>query len=147
MSRGQHHRGLAIVTAAGLGIAALVGLSGVVLPRGESLWHMIAGPEVDGNWRFVSVDGVDVSTGGYTLGILWGKVTGYTDGCNSCGISFEERGIYHMRTCTLQACEEKPTDALVRGFFQREPGPMEVVGDRLVITRGGSRAVLVREGG
>ena len=143
--QGQHHPRLAIVTAAGLAVALVAGVLGVSLPRGETLWHMVAGPQVDGSWRFVRINGVDVRRSGYTLGIMWGEVEGYSDGCNSCGM-IESDGPYYTRQCTLMACAEDPNAHLVRRFLRRDPGTMELRQGRLYITRGQYRAELVRAG-
>lgn len=146
MSRSQHHRRLAWLTAGGLGIALVAVIVDVTLPPGETLWHMVAAPEEDGGWKFVEIDGVDVSDGGYSLGVRWGEISGFHDGCNSCG--FEDldqpRGaLERSMICTLQACEEKPNDVLFARFAFGTP-QMRVENDRLILTLPGHRAVLVR---
>lgn len=138
MSRGQHHKRLAWVTGVGLGIAAVAGFSDAILPHGETLWHLVAGPEEDGLWEFQSIDGRDVSSVGYSVRVHWGEVGGGYNGCNSCSIA--EDG---ARICTLQACAEHPTDALYRHFI-RGPYGMEVDGDRMILTVPGHRAILYR---
>lgn len=138
MSGGQHHKRLAWVTGIGLGIAALAGIAGAILPRGETLWHLVAGPKEDGLWQFRSIDGRDVSSAGYSVRVHWGEISGWYNGCNSCSISDEG-----ARICTLQACAERPTDALYRQFL-RGPYGMEVDGDRMILTVYGHRAVLQR---
>ncbi len=143
MNRGQHHKRLAWVTGIGLGIATLAGIAGVALPRGETLWHMIAAPDVDGSWKFVSIDGIDVSKEGYSLGIRWSEIVGYSDGCNSCGIAASSEGIYHSRTCTLAACAEQPNERFFRRFISGDVR-MRAEGDRLTLTVPGHRALLVR---
>ena len=143
MSRGQHHSKLAWITAGGLAVAMVIGIGGIAMPPGETLWHLIAAPEEDGSWRFVRIDGIDVTAESYSVGIRWGEIVGYHDGCNSCGISDEGEGIYHMRTCTLQACAEQPNERLFRRFLTKDVR-MEATGDRLVLTTTGHRAELVR---
>ena len=143
MSRGQHHKRLAWVTAGGLGIALVASIAGIALPPGETLWHLVAAPQEDGNWRFVRIDGIDVTAENYSIGIRWGELDGYYDGCNSCGISSEAEGIYYMRTCTLQACAEQPNERLFRRFLSKDV-VMRPDGDRLILTIPGHRAELVR---
>ena len=143
MSRGQHHSKLAWITAGGLAVAMVIGIGGIAMPPGETLWHLIAAPEEDGSWRFVRIDGIDVTAESYSVGIRWGEIVGYHDGCNSCGISDEGEGIYHMRTCTLQACAEQPNEQLFRRFLVSDVR-MEATGDRLVMTVPSHRAELVR---
>ena len=138
MSRGQHNKWLAWMTAAGLGIAAFAGLGGVLMPQGETLWHLIAGPEEDGLWRFQAIDGTDVSHVGYSIRLHWETMSEWYDGCNYCGSS--EDG---ARICTLQACIERPTDRLYR-LFLRGPHELSVEGDRMVLSVPGHRAVLRR---
>ena len=143
---GQHHKRLAWATAGGLSLALVIAIGGIAMPPGETLWHLVAAPKEDGSWRFVTIDGVDVSAERYSIGIRWGEVVGYYDGCNSCGIGGgdERRGIYHVRTCTLAACEERPDDRLFRRFLVRNLA-MEPQGERLVLSVAGHQAVLVRQ--
>lgn len=138
MTRGQHHKRLAGITAAGLGVALVAGLSSALLPRGETLWHLIAAPHEDGLWEFQSIDSVDVSDVGYSIRIHWGDVSEWYNGCNYCGTS--DHG---ARVCTLQKCIERPTDRLYR-LFLRAPHDVVVDGDRLVLTVPGHRAELRR---
>ena len=146
MSRGQHHKGLAVATAGGLLLALVLAIGGIAMPPGETLWHLVAAPDEDGSWRFLTIDGIDVSAERYSVGIRWGEITGYYDGCNSCGIGDGDgrQGIYHQRTCTLAACEERPYDQLFRRFLVRGTR-MDVSGDRMVMSVPGHRAVLVRQ--
>lgn len=138
MSSGQHHKRLALLTAAGLCIAAIAGISGAIMPRGETLWHLIAAPEEDGLWQFESIDGTNVKSIGYSVRIRWGAVGEWYDGCNYCGQSDEGH-----RICTLQACIERPTDGLYRSFVERTR-TIRVDGDSMVMTIPGHRAVLRR---
>ncbi|MBX7539644.1 hypothetical protein [Qipengyuania sphaerica] len=143
MSGGQHHKGLAWVTAGGLAVAVIAAIGGIAMPPGETLWHLIAAPEEDGGWDFVRIDGIDVTDENYSIGIRWSEIVGYHDGCNSCGVSGESEGIYHMRTCTLQACAEQPNERLFRLFLASNVR-MLPAGDRLFLTVPGHRAELVR---
>ena len=146
MSRGQHHKKLAWITAGGLGLALVAAIVDLSLPPGETLWHLVAAPEEDGGWKFVEIDGVDVRNDGYSLGIRWGEIVSFNDGCNSCGFDDldQPRGAFERSMmCTLQACEEKPNDALFARFAYSAP-EMQVADDRLVLTLPGHRAVLVR---
>ncbi|MBY6216865.1 hypothetical protein [Qipengyuania aquimaris] len=145
MSGGQHHRRLAWITAGGLALALVFGISGVALPPGETLWHLIAAPEEDGGWKFETIDGVDVRKDGYSLGIRWGRIVGFHDGCNGCGFDDElpSGAPDRMLVCTLQACPERPNDILFGRFAYGSP-EMEVNGERLILTLPGHRAELVR---
>ncbi|QZD90398.1 hypothetical protein K3148_03115 [Qipengyuania aurantiaca] len=138
MSRGQHHKRLAWVTAAGLGLAAVAGGLGIAMPPGETLWHLIAAPQEDGLWEFKTIDGRDVSLVGYSIRVHWGEVSQWYNGCNYCGTSDDGGQI-----CTLQACIERPSDRLYYRFLHG-PYTMEVEGDRMVLTVPGHRAVLQR---
>ena len=138
MRRGQHHKGLAILTACGLALAVMAVVIDLASPRGETLWHMIAAPAEDGLWRFERIDGRDVSRVGYSVRVHWGEVSEWYNGCNYCGTS--EDG---MRTCTLQACEEQPYDRLYFRFSRGDPA-MRVDGDRMMMTVAGHRAELTR---
>ena len=131
-------------------LAALLAFGSVAIPGPGGLWYAIAKPEVDGGWRFTQIDGVDVREDGYSLGIRWGEITGFHDGCNGCGFDEDPgdvpRGAFRRSmTCTLVACEEKPHDRLFAPFAYGDPA-MEVVGDRLILRLDGSRAVLERAG-
>ena len=138
MRRGQHHKGLAVATACGLGLALLAIVSSIMLPRDETLWHLIAGPEEDGLWQFERIDGRNVSSVGYSVRVHWGELSAWYNGCNYCGTS--EDG---MQVCTLQACVERPYDRLYFRFTRGAP-QMRVDGDRMVLTVPGHRAELVR---
>lgn len=144
--RGQHHRPLAAITLGGLALAAVVALSGIALPRGETLWHRLAAPAEDGAWRVVTIDGADVTGTGYAVGIRWSRITSFHDGCNSCGIAEKpphgDRG-GRMTTCTLVGCPPRRHDALFYRFVSGAPR-MEVRGDRLTLTLAGHKAELIR---
>lgn len=146
MSKGQHHKRLAWITAGGLGIALVAAIVDFSLPPGETLWHMVAAPEEDGGWKFVEIDGVDVREDGYSVGIRWSEITGFNDGCNSCGFDGDEPAgtLGRSMMCTLQACEQQPNDELFARFAYGTP-EMQVEGERLVLTLPGHRAVLVRK--
>ena len=148
MSKGQHHKKLAWITAGGLGLALVAAIVDFSLPPGETLWHMVAAPPEDGGWKFVEIDGVDVREDGYSLGIRWGEITGFDDGCNSCGFDDEQPAgtLGRSMMCTLQACEPRPNDELFARFAYGAPA-MQVESDRLVLTLPGHRAVLVRPRG
>ena len=128
-------------------LAALLGIGAAAIPGPGGLWYAIAKPEVDGGWRFVEINGVDVRKDGYSLGIRWGEITGFHDGCNGCGFDDELPSGSPNRSmmCTLVACEEKPHDRLFWPFAHGDPA-MEVAGDRLILRLDGSRAMLERAG-
>ena len=138
MKRGQHHKGLAWATAAGLCLAAVAGALSVALPPDETLRHFIAAPPEDGLWEYRTIDGRDVSSVGYSIRVHWGEVSQWYNGCNYCGTS-DDGG----QVCTLQACIERPSDRLYYRFLQG-PYSMEVEGDRMILTVPGHRAVLQR---
>lgn len=143
-TRGQHHKRLAVVTALALVLALAMAIGGMILPPGETLWHRLAAPDEDGAWRFVTIDGVDVRDDGYSLFIRWRAITGYHDGCNSCGFDGEApAGSRTMMTCTLVDCAPRPHDPLFARFAHGDP-VMAVRGDRLILTLPGHRAELVR---
>lgn len=138
MTDGQHNKTLAWFTASGLAIALIAGIVGLMVPPGETIWHMVAAPEVDGNWRFATIDGRDVRDAGYGIGIRWGEISGWNDGCNECGFS-DDGGMI----CTLQLCSPRPEDRLFARFRASRPR-YRIEGDRLVLTIPGLRAELVR---
>ena len=140
--RGQHHGRLALLTAAGLVIAALAGLSSSVWPE-AGLWHAIAAPDEDGNWRFVSINGRDVRDAGYGVTIRWGEPVGWDNGCNDCGMVDVDDPSQGM-VCTLQACAEQPFDHLYRRFPGKKPA-IELRGDTLILSVYGHRAILIRD--
>lgn len=133
------------MTLAGLVLAAALAIGGIALPRGQTLWHLVAAPEEDGGWRFVTIDGVDVTADRYALGVHWGKITGFDDGCNSCGYSDDKPSGARdrMMTCTLVKCEPKPHDLLFHRFASGDP-KMTVRDQRLILTLPGHQAELVR---
>lgn len=145
INKGQHHKRLAWITAGGLAVAATAAIADIALPPGETLWHLIAAPAEDGAWIFETIDGVDVSGDGYSLGIRWGRITGFNDGCNSCGFDDELASGAPNRSlvCTLQACADRPNDILFGRFAYGSPA-MAVRGERLILTLPGHRAELVR---
>jgi len=142
----QHHKTLAIVTAAGL-FCALIAVVGVImLPPGETWWHLVAAPPEDGAWKFNRIDGVDVRDDGYALGVRWGEIRAFDDGCNSCSFDDDKpmgSADRRMMMCTLVACPAKPNDALFARFAHGAPA-MRANGDRLTLTLRGHRADLVR---
>ena len=144
-ARGQHHKLLASLTAGGLALGLVVAAIGIAMRPGETLWHLIAAPEEDGGWKFVTIDGVDVSEDGYSIGVRWGKLSGYNDGCNSCGFDAptDPDNPYYSRVCTLTACTERPRDALL-GRFLVPYLALQADGDRMVATVPGHRAGLAR---
>lgn len=123
----------------------MLGVGAVFLPPGETWWHLVAAPEVDGGWKAVTIDGIDVRGEGYALGIRWGAIRGFNDGCNSCGFDDDKpAGAADRRImCTLVACSPRPHDPLFARFAHGDPR-MEVAGDRLVLNLPGHRAELVR---
>ncbi len=141
----QHHKTLAIVTLTGLALALVVAVAGLALPPGETLWHLVAAPQEDGGWTFVTIDEVDVREDRYAIGIRWGVIRGFHDGCNSCGFADSEPAGARERlwTCTLVGCAPGPHDPLFARFVSGNPA-MLVRGDRLILTLPGHRAELVR---
>ena len=124
----------------------MLAIGGTLLPPGETWWHIVAAPPEDGGWKFTTIDGVDVRNDGYSLGIRWGKITGYHDGCNGCGFDDDKPMGARDRSmmCTLVACPPSPHDELFGRFAFGAPA-MKAEGDRLVLTLpGGHRAQLVR---
>ena len=138
-ARGQHHKGLARVTLAGLVAALVLAVGGMFLPHGETVWHLIAAPEEDGSWHFVSIDGIDVREANYAVSLRRGRITGWNDGCNACG--WDDEG---QRICTLALCIEQPNERLFRLWPQSTP-TIQVKGDRLFLTIPGHTAELVRK--
>ena len=137
--RGQHHKGLAGVTLAGLAVATVLAIGGIAIPQGETVWHLIAAPEVDGLWQFVSIDGVDVREANYSMGLRWGKIISWNNGCNACGWGDDGE-----RICTLALCIERPSDRLFQLWPRSRPA-IRIKGDRLFLTIPGHRAELVRK--
>lgn len=126
------------MTAAGLGIAAMLGIGQVVLPRGESLWHLIAGPAVDGSWRFVTIDGQAMPQSDYTIGIEWEKIVGGRDGCNMWGYQDDKpAGSFHREIIsTLAACaDDDSPQAALYGLFAASAPEMKLVDDDTLILR------------
>lgn len=120
-------------------------LGPIALPPGETWWHLIAAPEEDGAWRFVSIDGEEVSRNGYSVGIRWGRITGYHNGCNACGFQDDRPAGSPDRqlVCTLAACAEQPADAGFNRLFHGTPS-IQVNGDELAMRVPGHQAKLVR---
>ena len=143
----QHHKKLAIVTFAGLALALIVTMAGIALPPGETLWRLVAAPEEDGGWTFVTIDGADVREDGYSIGIRWSEITGFHNGCNSCGFTDDKPAGSADRpmTCTLVACPPRPHDPLFGRFAFGDP-VMRFEGERLILSLPGHRAELVRAG-
>ena len=100
---------------------------------------MIAAPEEAGLWQFVSIDGVDVRKANYSVGLRWGRIRSWNDGCNACGWGDEGE-----RICTLALCIERPTDRLFH-LWPRSKPTIRVKGDPLFLTIPGHRAELVRK--
>ncbi len=103
----------------------------ISVPHGETLWHLIAAPQEDGRWVFSTIDGIDISESGYGLRTRWGEIEGRFSGCGS---------IWGEASCV-----ETPYQTLLRRM-QAEDVRIALVGDRLIATAPGHRAVLVREG-
>lgn len=99
---------------------------------------MVAAPEENGSWHFVNIDGVDVRNAGYSIGLRWGKISSWHNGCNLCGTTSDGGAI-----CTWQACEAFPADRLF-SIWPRSYPNIELKGDHLVLTLLGHRAQLVR---
>ena len=143
--RGQHHARLAWMVVAGLCLASAAGFGAFAFPQPGGLWHAIAGPDIDGSWRVIWIDGLDVRRDGYSLGIRWGKITGFNNGCNSCGFDDDLPSGSPNRSmmCTLVACTDRPNDPLFAPFAFGNP---EIVldGERLILRVEDRRAVLER---
>ena len=126
--KGQHHKRLAWIVAAGLAIAAVFGF-GAFDPHRLDLWHRLTGPEVDGRWIVETIDGRPAPAR-LELGIRWGEVRGGYDGCNHWGFEQEDRGpgTERMMVSTLQACPEIPgTEGY--GAVAMLPATMSLMGD------------------
>ena len=144
--RGQHHKRLAGFTAAALGIAAIAGFSGLLFPAPETLWHRLTGPEIDGGWRFVSIDGRDVRRNDYSVSILWGRIVAGHDGCNGWGFQDNKPAGSHDReiVSTLVGCPDDPARGAYARFAFGAPEFALTSENRLALTLPGHRAKLVR---
>ena len=102
--KGQHHSRLAWITGIGLLVAALA-VFGAFDARGD-LWHRLAGPDVDGRWKFVVIDGVPVHRRDFVIDIRWGETTGGRDDCNEWGYSGDRLpNGDRMITTSLAGCQ------------------------------------------
>ena len=137
--RSQHHKRLAWLTAAVLGIAATAGLCSVLLPRNDRLIYRLTAPDLDGEWRFVG------PRARYMLRIREGEIVGGYDGCNAWGFSqtLDDTG-ERMVVSDAQGCNPKPFHDTYRRFAFGNPH-FELEGDALVVSVPDHRAVLVRE--
>lgn len=101
-----------------LAAAFLLGLFGMFQSsRAVQRWLDLFGPEEDGSWAALSIDGRPVSGEDYQLSVDGRKVAGGRDGCNDWHFTGEpdakgERMIFS----TLQAC---PEDDPIRLAYNR----------------------------
>lgn len=130
----------------GLAIGLVLAIAPIVLPPGETLWHRIAAPDEDGRWQFRTIDGVDVSEGGYSVYVRWSEIAAFHDGCKSCGFTGENYPGTRRRmlTCDAIECNPQPMDAAIARFVHGAP-TMGVRGDHLILILPGHRAELVRK--
>ena len=129
---------------AGLALAAFLGFGGLD-PQRLDLWHRLTGPQIDGSWKFQTIDGTSVAQQNFTVEIRWGSITSGRDDCNSWWRSSGEGASI---VTTLVACEDSALrsvyNKLARGPFTRASAMSLSNPDRLIITNGAHSGTLSR---
>ena len=98
-----------------VGVLIVVALALMMLvmsgyPSLADAWDSWFGPEANGSWKAMVLDGQPVAAGNYVLVVKRGRVVGGYDGCN--GWSFDDEGPGpsgdRRVTSTLVACPDEP---------------------------------------
>lgn len=79
-----------LLAASLLALALALAVLGLASPRGGfHLWNSVFGPEEDGNWAALSIDGMKVSPDDFRVALNDRRVVGGRDGCNDWAYASE----------------------------------------------------------
>lgn len=125
-----------------IGLLLLLGLVQYAV-RGD-LWWRLFGPEEDGSWGAVMIDGRRVSPSSWTYGIRDRMVRGGYDYCNSWSYSDEgpDRNGERMIHTTLVGCPED--DPLRRAYWSVTPARPKLRPDGSLRLAAGGHEVILR---
>lgn len=131
---------------AALSFGALLFILGFIHAYAIGLVRIGFGPEEDGSWGAISIDGRPVSSRDYTVFIRDGRVEAGRDGCNSWGYTDDPPGPNgeRMILSTLVACYDD--DPARKGYYAvaRSKAVTELRGDLLRLSARGHEAIFRR---